>query len=53
VSWRTLKDVLTRNWKEKLLAVLLAVLFWFMIKAQVNRTTLPFGREAAPRSVRL
>jgi YbbR domain-containing protein len=44
--------VLTRNWKEKLLAVLLAVLFWIMIKAQVNRTTLPFGREPAARAPR-
>lgn len=32
------KNMLTRNWREKLVAVLLAFLFWYMIKAQTVRS---------------
>lgn len=28
------KELITRNWREKLISLLLAFLFWFMIKAQ-------------------
>jgi hypothetical protein len=52
VSWRTVKNILFANWKEKLLSVLMAILFWFMIKAQINRSSLPFG-DRAPRTSRL
>lgn len=31
------KNMLTRDWREKLVAVLLAFLFWFMIKSQTSR----------------
>jgi len=33
-----------RNWREKLLALLLAFLFWFMIKARVQGS----GRGSQP-----
>jgi YbbR domain-containing protein len=52
VNWKTLKDIITRNWQVKLLSLLLAFLLWFMIKAQANRT-LPFGSDRAPRASRL
>lgn len=38
MSWRRIKLLFTHNWKEKCLALLLALLFWFMIKAQANRS---------------
>jgi hypothetical protein len=49
VNWKTLKDLIFANWKEKLLSVLLAILFWLMIRAQINRSSLPFG-DRAPRA---
>ncbi len=36
MSWDQFKHFFTRNWREKLLALLLAFLFWFMIKAQIR-----------------
>lgn len=44
-----------RNWKEKLLAVVLAFLFWYMIKAQAARSNLPYGYgiERLPKPARL
>lgn len=53
MKWKTLKEVITRNWKEKLLSVVLALLFWFMIKAQANRSAMPFTNDRLPRSVRM
>ena len=39
MNWgRRFKNMLTRNWREKLVAVLLAFLFWYMIKAQAARS---------------
>lgn len=34
MSWARIKSLFTRNWREKIIAVLLAFLFWFMIKSQ-------------------
>ncbi len=49
---RHLKNLLVRNWKEKLLALVLAILFWFMIKGQAGRGSMPYGwgtdRQARP-----
>jgi hypothetical protein len=42
MNWATrFKDILVRNWREKLLAVVLAFLFWFMIKAQIAKPPMP------------
>ncbi|MCA1963953.1 MAG: hypothetical protein LDL31_08420 [Prosthecobacter sp.] len=38
-----LKDLIVRNWKEKLLSLVLAFLFWFMIKGHAARTNIPYG----------
>jgi hypothetical protein len=35
------KTFLTRNWREKLVAILLAFLFWFMIKSQTGAGARP------------
>ncbi len=35
------KELFTRNWREKLISILLAFLFWYMIKAQDARSTQP------------
>jgi hypothetical protein len=43
VNWGHLKNIFFRNWKEKLLAVILAFLFWYMIKAQAVRSAIPYG----------
>lgn len=53
VKWKAIKGAVTRNWKEKLLSVVLALLFWFMIKAQANRSALPFGNDRLPRAARM
>lgn len=35
MNWgRWLKELITLNWREKIISLLLAFLFWFMIKAQ-------------------
>ena len=43
MSWGHLKNIFVRNWKEKLLAVVVAFLFWYMIKAQAVRSSMPYG----------
>ncbi|MES2598167.1 MAG: hypothetical protein V4662_22725 [Verrucomicrobiota bacterium] len=52
MSWQRLKNLFIRNWKEKLLALVLAFLFWFMIKGQAARSSMPYGwgpeRQARP-----
>ncbi len=47
-----LKNIFVRNWKEKLLALVLAFLFWFMIKGQAARSNMPYGYggERFPRA---
>ena len=43
MNWgHQLKELITRNWREKLISLLLAFLFWFMIKAQDVRHTPPY-----------
>lgn len=38
MNWgRWLKDLVTLNWREKIISFVLAFLFWFMIKAQDAR----------------
>ncbi|HEY1080736.1 MAG TPA: hypothetical protein VGE29_00650 [Prosthecobacter sp.] len=34
--WAQFKNFFTRNWREKFIALLLAFLFWFMIKSQTG-----------------
>lgn len=33
-TFQRLTQVLTRNWREKLLALLLAFLFWYLVRSQ-------------------
>lgn len=43
MSWgHQVKELITRNWREKIMSLVLAFLFWFMIKAQDARQTLPY-----------
>ena len=38
MNWgNQLKEFITRNWREKIISLVLAFLFWFMIKAQDAR----------------
>ncbi len=38
MNWgHQLKELITRNWREKIISLVLAFLFWFMIKAQDAR----------------
>ena len=57
MSWEHFKNVFTRNWKEKMLALVLAFLFWFMIKGHAARSNMPYGygsdRYPRPTSPRL
>lgn len=52
--WGPFKNFFFRNWKEKLLALVLAFLFWYMIRAQAARpSNYGWGPDRLPRSVRL
>lgn len=52
MNWgHRLKELITRNWREKIISLLLAFLFWFMIKAQDARHTQPY--MAPPPPVRI
>lgn len=42
------KLVLTRSWREKLVALVLAILFWYMIKAQIRRQVVPWMTPPSP-----
>lgn len=46
-------EVLTNHWKEKLLAVVLAFLFWYLISIQVGRGAVSFPQERPGSSARL
>ena len=38
MNWgQRLNELVTRNWREKIISLVLAFLFWFMIKAQDAR----------------
>lgn len=41
------KDMLVRNWREKIIALVLAFLFWFMIKAQITQPQMPQWQQHA------
>ena len=41
MSLDQIKRLITRNWREKLVAILLAFLFWFMIKSQISSGNRP------------
>ena len=47
-----IKNIFVRNCKEYLLAVVMAFLFWFMIKGQAARSNMPYGygSERFPRA---
>lgn len=43
MNWgHRLKELVTHNWREKIISLLLAFLFWFMIKAQDARRPAPY-----------
>ncbi len=44
------KELFTRNWREKGISLVLAFLFWFMIKAQDERYAQPYPM---PQSVKI
>jgi len=54
MSWGTrFSDKLTRNWREKLVALVLAFLFWLLIKAQTERPPMPYWQQMPPPAVQL
>ena len=54
MKWhRQLKERITRNWKEKLLALLLAFVFWYLISIQVRQPLMSFPPDRASRAGRL
>lgn len=49
MNWgHQLKELIIRNWREKIISLVLAFLFWFMIKAQDARN-MPSYPMPAPR----
>lgn len=51
MNWgHQLKELVIHNWREKIISLLLAFLFWFMIKAQDARRPAPYPMaQPAPR----
>jgi hypothetical protein len=45
--------MVVRNWREKLVAVVLAFLFWLLIKAQTERPPMPYWQQMPPPAVQL
>lgn len=41
MNWDQFKQLFIRNWREKLIAILLAFLFWFMIRSQTGAGARP------------
>jgi diadenylate cyclase len=37
VSWHKMKTIVTRNWREKIIAIVAGLIFWQMIRSQINR----------------
>ncbi|MBL9176468.1 MAG: hypothetical protein JNM65_00300 [Verrucomicrobiaceae bacterium] len=37
MNWGRLNELVIRNWREKIISIVLAFLFWFMVKAQDAR----------------
>lgn len=50
---RQLTEILTRNWKEKLLAIGLAFIFWYLISIQVSQPSSSFSSQRQSRATRL
>jgi len=54
MNWGTqFSSMLIRNWREKLVAVVLAFLFWLLIKAQTERPPMPYWQQMPPPAVQL
>jgi|GEM_PF-732991 len=47
MNWgHRLNELVTRNWREKIISLVLAFLFWFMIKAQDARLPSSYSPQA-------
>jgi hypothetical protein len=47
MNWgQRLNELVTRNWREKIISLVLAFLFWFMIKAQDARHPASYAPQA-------
>lgn len=54
MKWgRQVKLLITRNWREKLIALVLAFLIWYLIRVQISSSSTMFPTERHSRSSRL
>lgn len=54
MNWGTqTRNTLIRNWREKVVAIVLAFLFWLLIKAQTERPPMPYWQQMPPPAVQL
>jgi hypothetical protein len=50
MNWgHRLNELVTRNWREKIISLVLAFLFWFMIKAQDARQPASYAPSQAAK----
>ncbi len=50
---RKIREIIFSNWREKLVALVIAFFFWYLVRAQIRETALRYRPDFdTPRSLR-